>query len=183
MRILPTFAPPKNALQREVPHHPVKPSLTPTITPLGDTVTFSSQKTFTPITFAGSDDFQIGHANEAMDEVGTTWIHYAALADDLDVAKVLVKQPHVNYEQLNSKGLTPLTVCAATGHHQIAKLYRAHGAKLQVIYSKDAHGNIDESKPFIHPSDLARKHSKSPATIHFFEQEEKAELTKILRRK
>jgi hypothetical protein len=132
--------------------------------------------------FSGQNS-KIGHANEVMDPQGNTWLHYAALAGDLPVARQLLRHSGIDFTKTNKQGLTAYTACATSGQAKIAELYRDHGAKLQAFTKKDAHGNVDPSQDIIHPSDLAKKYSGDIDTIQFFLNEEKKALEEILSKK
>ena len=172
-----------------LPAHPKAPSFAAQPTPPDQFLKRNSK----PLPFAGSNNpipefneeprvltTKIGHANEVMDTVGNTWLHYAALSGDIDLAKRLIKQEHVDLTLTNKQGLSAYTACASSSQPKIAAILRDAGAKLQIFNHTDAHGNVDDSKPFMHPSDVAKKYSGDPETIRFFLNEEKKALAKIL---
>lgn len=146
--------------------------------------------------FAGDDDSakktggkhpltsKIKHANDIApgDKNGNTWMHYAALAGEEELAKQLLEdyKDTIDLTLKNKQDLTAYTACATSGKAKIAELLRDKGAKLQIFQKGHPIATLFPGQDLVHPSDLAKKLSKDQNTIQFFLKEEKKALEEIL---
>jgi len=139
---------------------------------------FTSRAASKP-TFAGKARILttiLRYPTEVMDTDGNTWTHYAVKAGDLKLLKEILAMDGVDLRVMDNQGMNPYTACAVTRKPdilEITKLIRDAGGRLQA-FPPDSIQGYTTSKPFIHPSDMARKWGTEEVRQLFLKEEEKA---------